>query len=441
MQIRIFCGRFKIWNLINWFLVNFCFERLAKTILITITMKKVSKKIVSVLLVFSFILVAFNSINLSSAQSANKAVRKIIVFNDNFSDKEAKKGLLKKFGAEDLGDLNLINGRVVLLPEKAVASLKKLSDVKRVEDDVMFYALGKPSSPPGKDKDKEPQPAQEASWGHERIGASEANITNKGAGIRVGIIDSGISLKHPDLNVVGGINTINTRKSYDDDLGHGSHVAGTVAALDNEIGVIGVAPEAELYAIKVLNRRGVGYLSDIIEGLQWSIDNNMQVVNMSLGRLTPSVSYEEAINKVYNAGITIVAAAGNDGDLRDSNHEIYYPARYANTIAVSATDIEDNLAWFSSWGTGIDLTAPGQDINSTYKGDGYHIGNGTSMATPHVVGVVALILNTQVGIYDLDGDEEWDPVEVKNKLQAGAENLGLTTEKQGAGLVSALSGV
>jgi subtilisin len=430
-------------------------------------MNKLGKKLLAIVLVFSFAFVALNSANALNAQGSNNLVRKIVVFDKNISDKGIKTGILKKAGAQELDDLALVNSISVMMPEKAISALEKMAGIRSVEEDAMFYTLARPDTEcgngacePGENvnkcpqdcsgDDEDPEPPQEPSqvvpWGYNRIYTVEANQVNRGTGIRVGIIDTGISTSHPDLAVKGGINTINTRKSYNDDNGHGSHVAGTVAALDNNIGVIGVAPEAELYAIKVLDRRGVGYLSDIIEGLEWSINNGMQVVNMSLGRLGITYVngvdiYEEAINAVYNEGITIVAAAGNDGDGIDSNHEIYYPARYTNTIAVSATDDTDNLAWFSSWGEGIDIAAPGQDIISTYKGDGYAIGSGTSMATPHVVGVVALILNSDITGYDFDGDGEWDPNEVKQKLQDGAEDIGLSEDKQGAGLADARSGI
>ncbi|MFH1767774.1 MAG: S8 family serine peptidase, partial [Candidatus Omnitrophota bacterium] len=185
-------------------------------------------------------------------------VRKIVVFGENFVNEPAREALVKNFDGTIVKNLPLVNGMAVLLPPKAEKALSRQVGVLRVDDDVVVYALGKPTTPPGldKNKDEEPQPPQQPSWGYTRIGAGQAN--NKGTGIKVGIIDSGISLKHPDLTVVGGVNAINPRKRYYDDHGHGSHVAGLVAALDNDIGVIGVASEAQLYAIKVLDRRASG---------------------------------------------------------------------------------------------------------------------------------------------------------------------------------------
>ncbi|MBU2052955.1 MAG: S8 family serine peptidase, partial [Nanoarchaeota archaeon] len=190
---------------------------------------------------------------------------------------------------------------------------------------------------------------------------------------------------------------------------------------------------------KVLDRRASGFLSDVIEGLQWAIENDMQVVNMSLGTASDVQSYHDAIITVYNAGITIVAAAGNDGE---TDGKIYYPAKYPETIAVSATDNTDDLAYFSSYGEEVDLAAPGQAINSTWKGEDYHIGSGTSMATPHVAGTVALILADSNLKCDTDLDESCSPTEVKTRLEATAEWLiGLTSDEQGLGLIDAEAAV
>ena len=377
----------------------------------------------------------------SQAASEPLKVRKIVVFDENFVNEPTREALVKNFDGIVVKNLPLINGMAILLSPKVERALAQQAGVLRIDDDVVVYALGKPATPPGldKNKDEEPQPLQQPSWGYTRIGAGEANINYKGTGIKVGIIDSGISVKHPDLTVVGGVNTINPRKSYDDDHGHGSHVAGIVAALDNNIGVIGVAPEAQLYAIKVLDRRASGFLSDVIEGLQWAIENHMQVVNMSLGTASDVQSYHDAIITVYNAGITIVAAAGNDGE---TDGKIYYPAKYPETIAVSATDNTDDLAYFSSYGEEVDLAAPGQAINSTWKGEDYHIGSGTSMATPHVAGTVALILADSNLKCDTDLDESCSPTEVKTRLEATAEWLiELTSDEQGLGLIDAEAAV
>ena len=400
-------------------------------------MKRQLKKVSLILLAIAFAVGVLGLAGTLSANDSGKA-RKIVVFEDDVSE-TAKMGLLKHFNAEDLGKLGLINGRVVNLPTKAINALTKRTEVKRIDDDSVVFALARPDNPGKKPKKEEPQPEQTIPWGVIRIDANEVWGSNTGQGIKVAIIDSGIDEDHLDLagNIKGGINTINPNKKWDDDYGHGTHVAGTVAALNNEIGVVGVAPDAHLYAVKVLNRRGIGFLSDVIKGLQWSIDNGMQVANMSLGTSDHNKSYHDAIIAAYNAGITIVAAAGNDGE---TDGKIYYPAKYLETIAVSATNSNNELAYFSSYGPEINLAAPGQGINSTWKGGYYHIGSGTSMAVPHVVGVAALILADSDLKCDTDNDGDCSPFEVQKRLEETAEWLDLSDNeqnKQGAGLVDA----
>lgn len=265
------------------------------------------------------------------------------------------------------------------------------------------------------------QAAQPTPWGIAAINAPQVWVSGNTADpIKVGVIDTGISLGHPDLkaNIKGGINTINPRRSPDDDNGHGSHVAGIIAALNNTQGVVGGAPLADLYAIKVLNSAGSGYYSDIIEGLQWAVANHMQVVNMSLGGTADYQPLHDAIIAAKNAGVTIVAAAGNSGGA------VIYPAAYPETIAVSATDASNNIASWSSRGPEVDLAAPGVNIYSTYKGTSYATLSGTSMAAPHVAASAALVLGTPVGSSDTNGDGVWNPSEVLAKLEGTATDLG-----------------
>jgi len=160
----------------------------------------------------------------------------------------------------------------------------------------------------------------------------------------------------------------------------------------------------------------------------------MQVINMSFGSLRDNESFHEAIIETYEAGITQIASAGNNGKYGGA---IEYPAKYPETIAVSAVDQYENFASFSSFGPEIDLTAPGVDIKSSYKRGAYETLSGTSMSAPHVAGVVALMLTTRPKKYDLDRDKVWDPYEIKIKLKENAERLGLDPNQQGAGLVRA----
>jgi subtilisin family serine protease len=233
--------------------------------------------------------------------------------------------------------------------------------------------------------------------------------------VDVAVIDTGVDFQHPDLNVMGGVNCavggpFNTTCSTggDDDHYHGTHVAGTIAAIDNGIGVVGVAPGARLWAVKVLNSQGSGYSSWIIAGIDWVAANaaTIEVANMSLGGSGFSQAEYDAIQGAINKGVAFAVAAGNsDDDARN-----YSPGGFNNVLSVSAladfnglpgggaaptcrTDVDDTLADFSNWGPEVDIAAPGVCILSTYpleKGE-YGTISGTSMASPHAAGALALL--------------------------------------------------
>lgn len=285
--------------------------------------------------------------------------------------------------------------------------------VLRVDPDVVVSASGKPVKP-----SPDPAPAQQTPWGVDRIDAELVWSQNTGQGVKVAVLDTGIDLVHPDLapNIKGGYNALRPNKSPADDKGHGTHVAGIIAAVNDNIGVVGVAPQAELYAVKVLGANGSGYLSDIIEGLEWCIANNMQVINMSLGTPSEVQSFHDAVIKVYNAGIVMVAAAGNSGP---GDNTVEYPAKYEEVIAVSATGDNDAVASFSSRGPEIEMAAPGAGIYYTYKGGGYQTHSGTSMAAPLVI---------KKGIKVIQN--------IRSELQTTADKIG-SPELYGYGLVDA----
>lgn len=334
--------------------------------------------------VLSFLLPVKGAPVLAQAEGGG---RRIIVFTDPLArNQPAYEALVRAAGGAVLKPLPLVNGMAVWLPDAAAErALEGRPGVLRVEDDLVVRAIGKP---------RPPQPAQVLPWGVDRIDAEQAWSASEpatGSGVRVAVLDTGIDLSHPDLeaNIAGGYNAVNPRKKPSDGNGHGTHVAGTIAAANNTVGVVGAAPAARLYAVKVLGDNGFGWLSDIIEGIDWSIRNGMQVINMSLGSSADSQSFHDAVTAAYNAGITVVAAAGNDGP---TDNTVNYPARYPEVIAVAAMDRADSLASFSSRGPEVDLAAPGVDIYSTYKGGSYATMSGTSMAAPHVAGTAALIL-------------------------------------------------
>lgn len=350
-------------------------------------------------------------------------MRKIITLSQSITAADAHTKLALP-GERIIKPLSLINAIVV--NTTSVSTLETLLEkpgVLSIEDDIIIDAIstGKPKVPR--------QPAQKIPWGIDRIDAERCWEKVDGKNINVAVLDTGIDLKHPDLVVDGGVNTINKRSSYNDDNGHGTHVAGIIGALSNKIGVIGAAPAVYLFAVKALNKKGEGYLSDIIEGLQWCISNDIDLINMSLGTPSESNAMKQAVEAVYNAGITIVAAAGNSGP---DNNTVLYPGKYPQVIAVSAIDQEDKIAYFSSVGPEVDLAAPGVNIFSTYKRSTYQTLSGTSMAAPHVTGAAALVLAAHGSM---------TPDQLREFLKSKADDLGLPSNQQGAGLIDAFKAI
>ncbi len=258
--------------------------------------------------------------------------------------------------------------------------------------------------------------AQTIPTGINRIdGELSSTVSGNGSGdvnVDVAVIDTGIA-KHPDLNVVGGKNC-SRGKSYDDGNGHGTHVAGTIAAKDDGNGVVGVAPGARLWAVRVLDNRGSGTWSAVICGVDWVTQNagTIEIANMSLGGggsepaasgCSTGDSLHDAICRSVLNGVTYAVAAGNSS----ADAAKFVPAAYDEVITVSAladfngtsgggaaatcrADVDDTFADFSNHGSDVDLIAPGVCIKSTWKGGGYNTISGTSMASPHVAGAAAL---------------------------------------------------
>ena len=242
------------------------------------------------------------------------------------------------------------------------------------------------------------------------VDAVEAWGVTKGGGTTVAILDTGVANVHDDIapQVVGYANFVSADTKEDpkanpeDKDGHGTHVAGIVAAkADNKIGVAGVCPECSILDVKVLNDSGSGSSSVIANGISWAADNGAKVINMSLGQRVSSRTLEAAVNYAWNKGVVIVAAAGNAG-----TQAKIYPGAYPNVIAVAATDNKDNKASFSTYGKWVDVAAPGVNVYSTFpnhpfvlgtqngRSQGYDVASGTSMASPIVAAVAALVWRT-----------------------------------------------
>lgn len=316
-----------------------------------------------------------------------------------------------------------LKGFSITVPPQAVAALESNPNVKYVATDDVRYAC-----------------TQDVPTGIDRIFAStNAKIDIDSTDdfrvdVDVAVIDTGVDFEHPDLNVVGGVNCSGgspfrgrCKDGGDDDHYHGTHVAGTIGAIDNDFGVVGVAPGARLWSVKVLNSNGSGYSSWIIAGIDWVTENavTIEVANMSLIGTGFNQAEYDAIQGAVNAGVAFAVAAGNDDD--DANN--YSPASFDNVLTVSALadfdgepgeygsptcrdDEDDTLANFSNWGSAVGIAAPGVCIKSTFPLEQGEYGtiSGTSMASPHTAGALALLASANNPGNATDVDNLYDTV-------------------------------
>ncbi len=318
------------------------------------------------------------------------------------------------------------------LPEEEISNLKNNPLVAYVQEDVRVQMI-------------RPLAASieyQNAWGVERIGSravhQQGNTGTSATGnrVKIAVIDSGIDSSHPELTGVfaGGTDIVFGDATPDDENGHGTHVAGVIAAALNDTGVVGVAPSAEIYAVRVMDGSGLGLVSWILEGIDWAITNQMDIINLSLE--TPDdLAVKQACDQAWEAGILVVGAAGNAGV-----GSVAFPAAYDSVIAVGGTMIDDQIAAFSNTGPEIELAAPGMDITSTYLNGEYRGLSGTSEAAPHVSGVAALVMAN--GIEDLNGNGRIND-EVRFRLQQTATDFGVVGRDNlyGFGLVNAANAV
>jgi thermitase len=217
-------------------------------------------------------------------------------------------------------------------------------------------------------------------------------------GVLVAVLDTGIDEQHEDLagKVVGSVNFTDSQTASDR-LGHGTHVAGIIAATaNNGIGIVGAAPNARLLNVKIADDKGMVWASTVAKGIIWAVDNGAKIINMSLAIPAATPALEEAVNYAWSKGVVIIAAAGNTGSSVPT-----YPASCPNVIAVAATDINGSLWERSNHGDWVSAYAPGAEIYSALPGNSYGYKSGTSMATAYVTAVAALTLSI---VTDADGD-------------------------------------
>jgi len=379
--------------------------------------------------------------------SCVSASQKIVTFDPSFKLADGKNSI-ERIGGKVIKDLHIIGALVAVFPDNIKdASIYSLKGVRIVEEDLYLKWIEEaPAALPLSYVDDSlnliktgdtaaldliPAPAKpavtpeekEIPWGVKRVNAAGAWNTNTGAGVKVAIVDTGMDFNHPDLaaHYVGGYNAVSTGTLPMDDHGHGTHVSGTIGAIRDAKGVVGVAPDARLYAVKVLDANGSGTYSNIVDGIQWAADNGIQVINMSLGGGSGTPALASVMTAANKAGVTIVCAAGNDSG------PVNFPAKYPEAIAISASDSADKIASFSSRGAEIAFIAPGVNVYSSYKGGAFKTMSGTSMASPHVAGLAVLAIGAGADT----------PAKVRAALKKAATPLGLKPGEEGAGMIDA----
>jgi len=384
------------------------------------------------------------------------AAQQIITFDAAYGP-AARKRLVESRGGRIVKEFPFINAVLADLPEdQRAADIRRAPGVTGAEEDLEIYWLASEEEPMSLETAQTlalnilegeppavtppvvstpvapPQPpvyvstanpegkADHMSWGVARMRGPQAWAVTKGKGARIAVLDTGVDCNHPDLapNCAPGYNTFDPGSIPADDKGHGTHVAGIIAGALNWKGVVGMAPEAAIIPVKVLNSSGSGKVSQIIDGMGWAVSNRVDIINMSLGSSKYSEAQGKAVKAARDAGILVVCAAGNDGG------PVNYPAAYEDSVAVTSLDFSNKLAASSSRGPEADFTAPGVKIFSAAPNGGYALMSGTSQATPHISGLAALAVSLGVR----------GPDALRAALVKASVNLGLPPEQQGSGV-------
>ncbi|MDR7555299.1 MAG: S8 family peptidase [Armatimonadota bacterium] len=288
----------------------------------------------------------------------------------------------RSIGASVGGSVDALGVHVFKIPagtvERTVQMLSRHPLVEYAEPNGIAHAVGTPSDP-----------LYSQQWAWPKVSAPQAwDLTTGSETVRCAIVDTGVG-PHEDLpGLAAQRDFVNNDNNASDDNGHGTHVAGTVAALaNNGTGGVGANWSVALVAAKVLSASGSGTYAAVANGITWSADQGAWCINISLGGYWPSNTLKNAVNYAWNKGAVLACAAGNDG----MNWKLY-PAAYDRCIAVAASDQNDTKAWFSNYGASwVDVVAPGVGILSTVLNNGYEAWGGTSMATPHVAGLAGLV--------------------------------------------------
>lgn len=365
----------------------------------------------------------------ATARSSSVKIRVVIGYEDDSALNE----LQSLVGEAPVKKIPEIRAAVFMLPQEAIERVKKVRGVRYVELDKQAVALGFSTYP-------------DVLWNVKMINADKVWDTYSptfgfaalGKGIVIAVLDTGIDYTHPELSgkVVWCALTVGTKtytgtnlRNCADRNGHGTHVAGIIASTINSVGNAGVAPNVTLYAVKVLGDSGSGTYTDIAEGIIIAVKgpdgavgtkDDAKILSMSLGGSSDSQVLRDAVTWAYSNGAILVVAAGNSGDGDPTTDNVSYPARYSEVIAVAAVDSSGSVPTWSSDGPEVDVAAPGVNVYSTYLRGGYASLSGTSMATPHVSAVVALVQALRVS----SGKQPLTPAQMYDVLTKTARDLG-----------------
>lgn len=343
---------------------------------------------------------------------ASDAPKRILV---KFSSKPDKAAIIAKLGAREISEIPGID-TFVLEVKNAAEAIRNLRNerIDYVEIDAVATALSNDSLYPNQ------WALPKISW--DKLDATSSAFNPATPSAEIAVVDTGVDYTHPDL--AGKVDTgedwdfVNNDNDAMDDNLHGTHVAGIAAAdTNNSTGIGGVSINtAKILPVKVLDQNGSGYYSWIASGIIYAADHGAKVINLSLGGNIKSTTLENAVNYAWNKGTVVVAAAGNS-----NNSSKTYPGAYTNAMAVWASNQNDGKASFSSYGTWVDIGAPGVSILSTIPfskdtkdglQDGYYLGSGTSMATPHVAGLAGLLYSQH---------PDWSAYKIRNRIQTTAD--------------------
>lgn len=338
-----------------------------------------------------------------------------------FYEASSKLDMIEESGGEIVQTFEMIHAVSVNAEETKLGELKGLGAIKSYHKENHFQTS-----------------AQTTPWAHTNINLkAKVPSTLSGKGVKIAIIDTGVDAMHEDLTVKDGTCTLDDSVSFDacdhsyiDENGHGTHVAGIIAAKNNSVGIVGVAPGAEIYAVKALDGEGNGTTSTIMAGLDWAIRKGVNIINMSLTTEYPDMGIKAMVDKANQNGIIVIAAAGNDGSFSGSDETVMYPAKFESVMAVASVNSSNRRVSSSSTGNEVEIAAPGEMIYSTLPSGQYGNMSGTSMAAPFVAGMAALYKEKY---------PSYTNNQIRSLLQKNARDLGATGRDRlyGYGLVQA----